>query len=388
MSDRVLFVDDEANVLEGIRRTIGRRMNIATANGPQQALQALAESGPFAVVVSDMRMPGMSGALLLAEVERRAPETVRMILSGQADFEATIAAVNDGHIFRFLTKPCAPELLLRAVDAALDQYRLVRSEKELLEQTLVGSIQVLTDILGVVNPDAYGRATRLTRYADILAHELPAADQWQIHVAAMLSQVGWVTMPEELVAKVCAAEPISPKEQTLLDGISKAAAKLISPIPRLHRVAAMLSGGTRPSSTVDPPALPRQDRSVDEHATSHLVDTGHTILQVALLFDQLSMVGTPRDEIERRLAAWTQKLPPRALDALCAIGTATARSIRRAVTVKDLAVGMVIDEDVLSSKGLRLTKRGQEVTHSLLLRLRSCADGIGVIEPINVRVPN
>ncbi len=89
-----------------------------------------------------------------------------MILSGQADMESTIAAVNEGHIFRFLTKPCSGEHLIDAVDSALRQYELVNAEKELLEKTLSGAVRILTEILGMTNPGAYSRAARIQRYAE------------------------------------------------------------------------------------------------------------------------------------------------------------------------------------------------------------------------------
>jgi DNA-binding NtrC family response regulator len=116
MSERILFVDDEPNVLEGIRRTLRKQGDLFTAASGADGLRMLSEDGPFALVVSDMRMPLMNGAQFLAKVREQAPETVRMILSGQADLQATIDAVNDGHIYRFLSKPCPTDQLLGAID--------------------------------------------------------------------------------------------------------------------------------------------------------------------------------------------------------------------------------------------------------------------------------
>ena len=123
-SERVLFVDDEQNVLDGIQRSLRKHVTLLTATSGEDGLRLLRESGPFALVVSDMRMPSMNGAQLLTKVREQAPDTVRMILSGQADLEATIAAVNDGHIYRFLSKPCPTEKLLAAVEDGLRQHRL------------------------------------------------------------------------------------------------------------------------------------------------------------------------------------------------------------------------------------------------------------------------
>jgi DNA-binding NtrC family response regulator len=99
MNRRVLFVDDEPNVLAGIQHALRKQVELQTATSGAEALRLMGEVGPFALVISDMRMPAMNGARLLAMVREQEPDTVRMILSGQADMEATIAAVNEGHIY-------------------------------------------------------------------------------------------------------------------------------------------------------------------------------------------------------------------------------------------------------------------------------------------------
>jgi len=94
MTDTILCVDDEANILEGLKRHLHKRFVLETALSGAAGLELLDRQGPFAVVVSDMRMPGMNGAQFLALVRERAPDSVRIILTGQADLEAAIAAVN------------------------------------------------------------------------------------------------------------------------------------------------------------------------------------------------------------------------------------------------------------------------------------------------------
>ena len=140
MSERVLFVDDEPQVLDGIQRSLRKHIDVQTAASGADGLRLLAEAGPFALVVSDMRMPNMDGAQFLAKAREKSPDTVRMILSGQADLEATIAAVNEGHIYRFLSKPCPADKLLAAIEDGLNQHRLLTAEKVLLEQTLSGCV--------------------------------------------------------------------------------------------------------------------------------------------------------------------------------------------------------------------------------------------------------
>jgi DNA-binding NtrC family response regulator len=128
---RILCVDDESRVLQGLQRLLYKDYDVVTAAGFEAAIACLDPGQPFAVVMSDMRMPGMSGAALLAEMKRRVPDTVRLLLSGEGDLGPTTVAANEGHIFRFLTKPCPPDTLLRALADAVNQYRLNTSEKRL-----------------------------------------------------------------------------------------------------------------------------------------------------------------------------------------------------------------------------------------------------------------
>src|SRR5579864_3783237 len=140
MPASVLFVDDEPHLLDGIARALRNEFDVRTATSAAEGLRVLKCSGPFAVVVSDMRMPEMNGAQFLGRVRELAPDTVRIILSGQSDMQQTIAAVNEGHIFRFLSKPCDTQSLLTVVRMGVEQHRLIVAEKVLLEQTLTGAV--------------------------------------------------------------------------------------------------------------------------------------------------------------------------------------------------------------------------------------------------------
>jgi len=121
---RVLCVDDEPMLLAALKTSLHRRYDVTTAEGGLEALHLLRERGPFTVVISDFRMPGMDGARFLARARDVAPDTVRILLTGQAGLEDAIEVVNQGYIFRFLTKPCPPQVLLAAIENAVDQARL------------------------------------------------------------------------------------------------------------------------------------------------------------------------------------------------------------------------------------------------------------------------
>ena len=163
MAEKILLVDDDSLILEGYRRSLSREFLMETALGAEQALKLATDNGPFAVVVSDMRMPGMDGVQLLSRIKSMSPDTIRVMLTGNAEIETAISAINEGSIFRFLTKPCSKEMMAKTLTAAMVQYRLVTAEKQLLEQTLTSSVQVLTEVLSLVNPAAFSRAEHRRR---------------------------------------------------------------------------------------------------------------------------------------------------------------------------------------------------------------------------------
>jgi DNA-binding NtrC family response regulator len=192
MAEKILLVDDDNSVLDGYRRSLSREFVLETALGGQQALQLATDSGPYAVVVSDMRMPGMDGIQVLSKIKALSPDTIRVMLTGNADMETAVNAINEGSIFRFLNKPCSKEVMAKTLTAALVPYRLVNAEKQLLEQTLSGSMQVLTEVLSLVNPAAFSRAERARRYIHHIVTAMNLGNPWQYEVAAMTSQLGCV----------------------------------------------------------------------------------------------------------------------------------------------------------------------------------------------------
>src|SRR5688572_3874776 len=158
---RVLCVDDDARLLEGLTPHMRRDYQFQTATGGEEALQWLEKNGPVAVVVSDMRMPGMDGANFLSRIAQKYPNTTRILLTGEPGRDGAVRAINEGQIYRFLTKPCPPQDLKAAINAGVRQHELMTAERVLLQETLLGSIKALVDVLGIIQPTAFGRAGRL-----------------------------------------------------------------------------------------------------------------------------------------------------------------------------------------------------------------------------------
>ena len=128
--ERILFVDDEPNILAAFKRQLRKHFLVDTALGGEEGLRVVAERGPFAVVVSDQRMPGMDGMRFLSQVRQQNPDCQCIMLTGNMDQETANSAVNDGLIFRFLSKPCPSDLLRKTLDAAIAQRHSIAPESQ------------------------------------------------------------------------------------------------------------------------------------------------------------------------------------------------------------------------------------------------------------------
>ena len=140
MSEKILLVDDDPVILSSYQRSL-RQFSISTASSGQNALDKIGAGDPYAVVLSDLRMPGMDGTALLQRVREKAPDIVRIILTGNADLRTAIEAVNSGNIFKFLEKPCPIEYMVKILQAALIEHKKVASENRILNRTPLQAIE-------------------------------------------------------------------------------------------------------------------------------------------------------------------------------------------------------------------------------------------------------
>jgi len=238
MATEILIVDDDANLLSAMKRQLRGRFPIRTLQGGEEALAYLAETKePPAVILCDMRMGGIDGIETLRRAKDMAPDAVRLMLTGNADMQTAIDAINNGNIFRFLTKPCPPEILEAGLEAALEQHRLITAERELLEKTLAGSIKVMMDMLALAYPQGYSRATRIRKWVRKLNTAANMPHRWQLDIAAMLAPMGMVSLPMEILSKIHRGTPLSEIEQRFYERSPEMARDIIANIPRLQGVA-------------------------------------------------------------------------------------------------------------------------------------------------------
>lgn len=379
IGNQILFVDDDANVLSAYRRSLHKRYQITTCLSGDEGLTKLATEGPFAVVVADMQMPGMNGIQFLQRAQEQSPETVRLMLTGNADQKTAADAVNQGHVFSFLTKPCPPESLDAALANALKQYRLIMAEKELLEQTLNGAIKVLTDVLSMMDPQAFGRAERLRNEMKSIARWFKAPRPWELELGAMLSQIGYVAVPQPVLLKARAGLSLTGAEKDMLARVPQSGADLLQNIPRLGSVAEIVRYQHK---NFDGSGYPH-DGTVGE-----AIPIGARVLRVLNELLDAEKAKRTRQDAFRKMQETRGVYDPQVLEAVAAcfdiyldkVETETSR--RESVRISELKVSSILAEDITTLEGALIVPSGTQITPPLLQKLRNFAELAALKEPI------
>jgi CheY-like chemotaxis protein len=308
------------------------------------------------VLVSDMRMPGMDGAALLKRARTASPDTTRVLLTGHSDLEHAVAAINDGHAFRFLSKPCPPDILRGALTDGIEQHLLLTGQRVLLEHTLRGAVEALVEALALARPAAFSRAGRLRRLVAAVAATLELPERWPLEVAAQLGELAVVTLPEEALAALTRGSYTDPRIAAMLEALPGLTDEVLGRIPRLEPVRDIL----RSQDPVD----------VAEGMAGTSRQRPGEVLQAVREFDALVARNyRPHDAVG--LLRGRSHHPAEVLDALAAAVADRDGRSGRPVPVPDLRQGMVLADDLHDRSGAVLASRGQELSATLLTLIRN-----------------
>lgn len=364
---RVLMVDDEPNVLAGYRRALGRKYTLTTAEGGEAALALLDSDGPFPVIVTDMRMPGMDGLSFLNHVNQRHPDTVCMMLTGNADQETAARAINEGRIFRFLAKPCTPEILDQALRAAHRQHELIMAERVLIRGTLSGSVRLLIEVLALSEPELARAAAAIRQTVSALTRQLGIDAEWRYPLAASLCLLGTVVEGSTQRSEWL--------DEDRLDSCSHTASRLLRNIPRLADVAAIIDQQRQPGP------LPDTLDTTDPHQRTVI---GARLLRFAIDLERWRPEAEPPERTASRLLEAGHD--PRLIDAMHQAhpaGTDTPEpdapdhtsppAPNQTLTPWELLPGMVLARDVSTADAKLLLSQGRELTPVVIEKLRSLA---------------
>lgn len=420
----LLLVDDEPAILSSLRRLFrlaGYR--ILTAEGGAEGLDLLAAQ-PVDLVISDMRMPEMDGATFLAEVRRRAPDTLRILLTGYADLSSTVAAINEGEIYRYVAKPWNDQDLTQLVHDALERRALLRENARLdaiaraqneelrtlnasletkvaertaalsaalgradeahrqLRQSFTAMVRVFSE-LSEAGTTSAGHGRRVAELARNIARQLQLDDATQqtVMLAGLLHDLGKVGLSDELLAKSRAR--LSADERTALMHHPMRAESLLTAIPSLREVARLIR---HHHESFDGSGFP-------DRLTGLAIPLGSRILTVANDYDGLlrgtSVAGRPlshRETVEFMLANRGKRYDPPVVEALINVVAGTeAVADDLALGTPQLRPGMILSADLVHPEGYLLLARDFPLDAAMIAQLQRLETSEGLRLQLRIR---
>ena len=289
-----------------------------------------------------------------------------------------------GHVFRFLSKPAPPEVLIPALEAGLERHERLRAERELLEGTLAGSIKMLTDVLGMAAPDALGRGQRLRNSMTCLGRQIRAEPLWELELGALLSGIGCAAVPQVVLRKSAAGLPLRPEEAAILRRVPRIGHDLLAGIPRLAGVAnIVLYQNKRYDGTGFP----------EDAVSAGSIPLGARLLKI--LHDRLELEadGVVKRRAHEAMRARPGDYDPTLLDRCFACfpdflfsAIEAGRPVLSVAPVQ-LAPGQVVVSDIATREGIALVCAGHRLTGSMIERIRNFAELDDLKTPILVQEP-
>lgn len=354
------------------------------------------QHNPGDLLFLDFRLGAKTGIEAFQEIQNIGYEKPVILLTGNGDEYTAVEAMKAG-IADYLSKAVlAPTILHRAINNALEKYQLrqanseqqhrveaadrellrrIRSEKEVLEQTLIGSLEAMTQVLSIMNPDVFTRSIRISRYVTAIAKQMNLTVIWKLEVAALLSQIGFITFPPEILHNLARGKELSHQETLLYHQYPSIGADMIRKIPRMEKVADIIQHQEYTFDDQDSPTDPNQ------------IPLESRILKVAIDLDALESTGHTKQQALDHLRMHVKKYDPTVLNALRAISNKALPFKTKELSMADLSPPMVLAEDIRAKSGAMVLPKGQPVTFTMLTRLHNFSLFQPIREPISVLLP-
>jgi response regulator RpfG family c-di-GMP phosphodiesterase len=406
----VLFVDDERPILRAlVRFGRAREWHVLTAENGEQAL-ALLEEHEIDVIVSDMRMPGMNGAELLIEFQNRSPDTIRILLTGYSDITALESAINEAHIYNYLTKPWDENLLNEVIDGAL-RFRHSERERERLEKLtqeqnvklsklallldkrlkersievdqalyllqdsnerskegMLDALTIINRILEWKEGRATGQIEFVTEYSVAIAKRLKFSDPdvESVRLAALMHRVGLLALHDDVRRKPIYA--LNKEEQEQYRQYPLYGEKTLSYSNRLKATAKIVRHHREFINGLGyPDGLTERDIPIASQVVGLVTDFYDAFS------GQLDLKIQGFEAAKTYINEWAGRRHDKGLVEVLwhVLGDSTLQSNQsRIVTTQDLQEGMTLKQDLMTRSGMLLLRKGAEINESVIAHLR------------------
>ncbi|OVE79198.1 hypothetical protein BVY01_03110, partial [bacterium I07] len=292
---------------------------------------------------------------------------------------SAIEAVNEGHIFQFLTKPYSHDRLQNTLDLCIKQYQLINSEKDILKNTVTGVVKVLLDILYASNPLIFNQTVRIKTYITHICQKINVKETWQYELAAALCHIGCMALPKDLNNKTITEGMETEEKKRLLQTVAQVGYQLISNIPRLEAIAEMIRDMDMPF---------QQFPKVNENSNQKKIALGSQLLKVAVDFDNLIIRGMSKERVIQIMGKNEYEFNPSLVNCLESLPLGWKAQNKRIIKTEDLQMGMVTTQNIHSTNGLLLVSRDNTLTADLIRLIKHEKHRSGVDEPFEVILSN
>lgn len=384
MAHRILLVDDEPAALTLFSSLLDGRYAIDTARSAELALNLVRSEKPYAVVVADVFLPGMSGIELLAQLAKLSPDTVRIALTGDPGRETVVESVNYGNVHRFVSKPIRAQAFVEMVDEAVQRFEAQLCEREMMETTVRTSVNLLLEVLATLNPASFELSQRLQGSVRLFARGQKLPNSWELELAAALSRIGLVALPGPISRKVAHDLPLTAREAEIVASIPKMGANLLKQIARMDRVAQAIRYQAK---NYDGSGTPADDLARTD------IPLGGRVLRVFIDRALLEQDGIAGAEAQARLSARRGVYDPDLLAASFRqfpeyiLSTISADRRIRLVDSGELRPGLLLVTEIRTAERLLLVASGTRLTPLMVQRIQTHVALGTVIGPFGVQEP-
>lgn len=364
---KILLVSPDNKFAEEVKALLRGDYAVAAVAGGKDAVKVLASKKGIRVVLSGLNLPDVDGLKLLAKIRKDHPKIMRILITGEGDFNTVVGAISKAHVFSLLARSCPPEDLKAAVRDAVKMYRKIRSEADSMRDTMFGTVRMLVDILELTHPRAVRRSKRIRRRAQEICKDLHAMPTQFMDMVVLLSNIGCVGVPSGVLAKMEKGEEISPQEMKRFRSHPSIAAHLLGNVPRMGKVADIIRHQNTPVSQKPP--------------------LGARILKVCIDLDQMQLGGAAPDKALEFMRKKPEIYDERVLDSLRSHLGNSKKVVCNPVMITELEPGMVMQTDMVTEAGAILLHKGETLSEASHLRVQAFSDLLKIKEPLCAVLP-